>query len=107
MSSAAAQSRPEALIRYLLEGTSSQTGQEFFRALVHSVALAMDVAGAWVTEYLPERKVLRSLAFWMNGQYLQDYEYNIAERLANWSLRRRGLFTTRTESSNFSQTART
>jgi hypothetical protein len=78
MSSAAAQSRPEALIRYLLEGTSSQTGQEFFRALVHSVALAMDVAGVWVTEYLPERKVLRSLAFWMNGQYLQDYEYNIA-----------------------------
>src|SRR5882762_44946 len=61
MSSAAAQSRPEALIRYLLEGTSSQTGQEFFRALVHSVALAMDVAGVWVTEYLPERKVLRFL----------------------------------------------
>jgi len=74
MSSAAVQSRPEALIRYLLEGTSSQTGQEFFRALVHSVALAMDVAGVWVTEYLPERKVLRSLAFWMNGQYIHDYE---------------------------------
>src|SRR3979409_2422662 len=78
MSSAAVQSRPEALIRYLLEGTSSQTGQEFFRALVRSVALAMDVAGVWVTEYLPERKVLRSLAFWMNGHYIQDYEYNIA-----------------------------
>jgi PAS domain S-box-containing protein len=71
------QSRPEALIRHLLEGTSSQTGQEFFRALVHSVALAMDVAGVWVTEYLPERKVLRSLAFWMNGQYINDYEYSI------------------------------
>jgi PAS domain S-box-containing protein len=72
-----AQSRPEALIRYLLEGTSSQTGQEFFRALVRSVALAMDVAGVWVTEYLPERKVLRAVAFWMNGQYIEDYEYNI------------------------------
>jgi PAS domain S-box-containing protein len=78
MSSAAVQSRPEALIRYLLEGTSSQTGQEFFRALVRSAALSMDVAGVWVTEYLPERSVLRSLAFWMNGQYIQDYEYNIA-----------------------------
>ena len=78
MRSAAVQSRTEALIRYLLEGTSSQTGQEFFRALVHSAALAMDVAGVWVTEYLPERKVLRSLAFWMNGQYIHDYEYNIA-----------------------------
>ncbi|HXJ04924.1 MAG TPA: hypothetical protein VNH65_07485 [Candidatus Acidoferrum sp.] len=65
-------------MRYLLEGTSSQTGQEFFRALVRSAALAMDVAGVWITEYLRERKVLRSLAFWMNGQYIQDYEYSIA-----------------------------
>jgi PAS domain S-box-containing protein len=71
------QNRPEALIRYLLEGTSSQTGQGFLRALVRSAALAMDVAGVWVTEYLPERKVLRSVAFWMNGQYVEDYEYNI------------------------------
>jgi PAS domain S-box-containing protein len=71
------QNRPEALIRYLLEGTSSQTGQAFLRALVRSAALAMDVAGVWVTEYLPKRKVLRSVAFWMNGQYIEDYEYNI------------------------------
>ena len=37
----------------------------------------MDVAGVWVTEYLSKRKVLRSVAFWMNGQYVEDYEYNI------------------------------
>ena len=67
----------EELIQYLLEGTASETGHEFFHALVHSAALAMDVAGVWVTEYLPERKVLRSLAFWMNGQYVDDYEYPI------------------------------
>ena len=78
MMTTSVQSRPEALIRYLLEGTSSHTGQEFLRALVRSVALAMDVAGVWVTEYLPERNVLRSLAFWMNGQYIPEYEYNIA-----------------------------
>src|SRR5689334_376441 len=79
MSSTATQSRPESLIRCLLEGTSSQTGQEFFRALVRSVAVALDVAGVWVTEYLPERKVLRSLAFWKNGQYIHEFEYNIAK----------------------------
>ena len=77
MSSAAAQSRSETLIRYLLEGTSSKTGQDFLQALVRSAALAMNVAGVWVTEYLPERKVLRSLAFWMNGGFIQDYEYRI------------------------------
>ena len=68
----------EELIQYLLEGTASETGHEFFHALVRSAALAMDVAGVWVTEYLPERKVLRSLAFWMNGRYVEDYEYPIS-----------------------------
>jgi len=69
---------PETLIRHLLEGTSSKTGQEFFRALVRSAALAMNVSGVWVTEYLPERKVLRSIAFWMNNEYVEDYEYAIS-----------------------------
>jgi PAS domain S-box-containing protein len=69
--------RPEELIRHLLEGTSSQTGHEFLNALVRSVALAMDVAGVWVTEYLPERRMLRALAFWMNGDFIQDFEYYI------------------------------
>ena len=46
------QSRSEALIRHLAEGTSSQTGQEFFRALVRSTAQAHGVTGVWVTEYL-------------------------------------------------------
>jgi PAS domain S-box-containing protein len=72
-----AKHRAEALIRHLLEGTSSETGQAFFRALVRSAAIAMDVAGVWVTEYLPKRRVLHSVAFWMNGQYIEDYEYNI------------------------------
>jgi len=69
--------RPEALIRHLLEGTSSQTGQQFFHSLVRAAASALDVAGVWVTEYLPERKVLRSIAFWMNNQYVDDYEYKL------------------------------
>ena len=78
MSSAAAvHVRPEELIRHLLEGTSSQTGHEFLKALVRSVALAMDVSGVWVTEYLPERRMLRALAFWMNGDFIQDFEYYI------------------------------
>src|SRR5215467_5242229 len=77
MSSSVVQDRSEALIRYLLEGTSSETGQAFLQALVRSAALAMNVAGVWVTEYLPERKVLRSLAFWMNGGYILDYEYSL------------------------------
>jgi PAS domain S-box-containing protein len=77
MSTATPELRTEALIRYLLEGTSSETGQEFLRALVRSAALAMGVAGVWVTEYLPERKVLRALAFWLNADFVQEFEYKI------------------------------
>ncbi len=72
-----ASAKSEDLIRHLLEGTSSQTGHAFFHSLVRSVAMAMDVAGAWVTEYLPKQKVLRSVAFWMNDHYVDDYEYTI------------------------------
>src|SRR5258708_34335253 len=68
--------RERGLLHHLLEGTSSEIGEEFLKALVRSAASAMGVAGAWVTEYLPERQVLRSLAFWMNGEYIHDYEYN-------------------------------
>src|SRR5689334_21080772 len=57
--------KPEELIRYLLDGTSSKTGREFFRALVHSTAMAMDVAAVWITDYLPDRNI-------------EDYEYNLA-----------------------------
>jgi PAS domain S-box-containing protein len=67
----------ETLIKHLVEGTSSQTGQEFFHTLVRSAAMAMNVAGVWVTEYLPERKVLRSIAFWLNDHFVEDYEYAI------------------------------
>jgi PAS domain S-box-containing protein len=77
MSSVAVQTQPGTLLRHLLEGTSSQTGQEFLQALVRSAAFALDVAGVWVTEYLPEKRVLRSIAFWMNGEYIKEYEYKI------------------------------
>ena len=40
----------EAVLRLVVEGTVSETGAEFFRALVKNLAAAMGTAGAWVTE---------------------------------------------------------
>lgn len=77
MSSPGLQTQPETLLQHLLEGTASKTGQEFFKELVRSAALALNVTGAWITEYLPERRVLRSIAFWLNGEFIEDYEYKI------------------------------
>ena len=77
MSIAAVQSQPETLIRHLLEGTSSKIGEEFFQALVHSAAQALDVAGVWVTEYVPEERLLRAISFWLNGDFIKHFEYKI------------------------------
>ena len=44
------------LLRSISDGTSSETGSEFFRALAKNLSQALGTYGAWVTEYLPEVK---------------------------------------------------
>lgn len=65
-------------LRAILEGTATETGQRFFEALVQNLAKALGTHGAWVTEYFPETRRLRALAFWMEGRWVQDYEIPIA-----------------------------
>ncbi len=68
----------ESALRTILEGTANETGERFFAALVENLARALSTHGAWVTEYIQERRRLRALAFWMDGQWIQDYETDIA-----------------------------
>lgn len=68
----------EQALRLIVEGTASETGTAFFRALVRNLAAVMNTSGAWVTEYFPETKRLRALAFWFNGTFVDDFEYPIA-----------------------------
>jgi len=65
-------------LRAILQGTATETGQGFFAALVQNLAQALGTHGAWVTEYFPEKRRLRALAFWMDGQWVEDYEVDIA-----------------------------
>jgi hypothetical protein len=65
------------LLRSISDGTSSETGSDFFRALVKNLSQALGTHGAWVTEYLPEVKRLRALAFWLGEEYVEHYEYDI------------------------------
>jgi PAS domain S-box-containing protein len=67
-----------AALRSILEGTAKETGEGFFVALVENLAKALNTHGAWVTEYIKERRRLRALAFWMDGQWIQNYEVDIA-----------------------------
>jgi PAS domain S-box-containing protein len=64
----------DAALRTIVEGTATQTGAEFFQALVKNLALALNTHGAWVTEYFPESRRLKALAFWMGDQWLDGWE---------------------------------
>jgi len=68
----------EQALRLVVEGTVSETGTEFFRALVKNLAAVMGTAAAWVTEYVPERNSLRTLAAWLNGEFIEEYEQPVA-----------------------------
>jgi hypothetical protein len=70
----AAGSNEQAALRMILEGTASETGERFFMALVENLARALGTYGAWVTEYVPQRRTLRALAFRLGDQWVQDYE---------------------------------
>ena len=65
------------ILRFLVEGTVSETGSDFFRALVRNLSEALQTYGAWITEYLPESRRLRALAFWMKDGFLEHFEHSI------------------------------
>jgi PAS domain S-box-containing protein len=67
----------EDALRLVVEGTVSETGVEFFRSLVKNLATVTGAAGVWVTEYLAEEKRLRAYAFWLNGSFVENFEYDI------------------------------
>jgi PAS domain S-box-containing protein len=66
-----------AALRSLVEGTATETGERFFAALVENLARALRTHGAWVTEYVAERRLLRGLAFWLGGRWVEGYEHSV------------------------------
>lgn len=64
-------------LRSIIEGTAAHTGKKFFRQLVKHLALALNTKAAWVTEHLESEQRLRALAFWMDGNFVESYEYAI------------------------------
>jgi PAS domain S-box-containing protein len=67
----------DAALRAILEGTVAETGQRFFAALVKSLAQALNTHGAWVTEYRPETRTLHTLALWLDGEWVENHDFEI------------------------------
>jgi PAS domain S-box-containing protein len=68
----------DSALRIIMEGTASETGENFFKALVENLAKVLNIKGAWVTEYKKENRQLNSLAFWLGGKWVDEYNYDIA-----------------------------
>ncbi len=68
----------ETALRTILEGTAIETGERFFETLVENLSKALHIHAAWVTEYIPESRRLKALAFYLNGSFLKDWEMDLA-----------------------------
>lgn len=67
----------DATVRAILEGTATETGERFFASLVENLARALNTYSSWVTEYIPEARQLRALAFWVDGKLAEDFRIDI------------------------------
>ncbi len=65
------------LLKKIAEGTSRYTGQKFFDVLVQQLAELLEVSGVWVTEYLSDSNRLRALSFYLRGNFVEEYEYQV------------------------------
>jgi PAS domain S-box-containing protein len=70
--------RGKEALRLIVEGTASQTGNEFFRACVRYLAKVLQVQYAIVTEFAnSEQTQVRSLAYWTGNDWSQPITYPI------------------------------
>ncbi|MCL4244553.1 MAG: sigma 54-interacting transcriptional regulator, partial [Candidatus Dadabacteria bacterium] len=79
-------------LRLIVEGTAAETGEGFFKALVGNLAAVLGTRGAWVTEYLPEAGRLNSLAFLLDGDWVDEYEYRISGTPCEVVIERKSIF---------------
>ncbi len=64
----------DTILKKIVEGTATETGEGFFSALVKNLALALDVPAAWVTENVDESRQFLVLAFWLDGKLTENEE---------------------------------
>ncbi|BAY65626.1 multi-sensor signal transduction multi-kinase [Calothrix brevissima NIES-22] len=70
--------RSEQTLRMIVEGTASVTGADFFRSLVRSLAQAIGVRYAFISECMdavPSR--VRSFAIWRGDGFGDEFEYDL------------------------------
>ena len=70
--------KSEQILRSIVEGTVSVTGKDFFRSLVRSLAQALGVRYAFISECLDAKPTrVRSFAFWQGNEFGEAFEYDL------------------------------
>jgi PAS domain S-box-containing protein len=67
-----------AALRAIVEGTARHTGEAFFRSLVRNLSAATGVPGAFVAEFAGSNTRVRTIAYWYDGAFLPDDEWDLA-----------------------------
>ena len=71
-------SEENTLLLSILDGTSNETGEAFFRVLVKELASVLNTYGALVADYVSETSQLRPRAYWLGDQWVEPGPYDIA-----------------------------
>ncbi len=66
------------ILRAIVEGTASSTGEEFFQDLVRHLTSAMGVPFAAISEFAGVNTRVRTLAFWARGKIQENFEYDLS-----------------------------
>jgi len=70
--------RVEDVLMHVAEGTSSATGEAFFRSMVEHFARSLGVRLAFITECLDDPPTrVRALACWRDGDFVDNLEYDL------------------------------
>ena len=67
-----------AALRMIVEGTAQSTAEDFFRSLVRNLSIVTGVTNAFIAEFADSKTRVRTLAFWMNGEFVQNQEWELA-----------------------------
>ncbi len=71
--------RMEETLRSIVEGTANVTGKDFLRSLVRQLATVLGFRYAFVGEVVqPGEDRIRTLAVWADGDYEENFEYDMA-----------------------------
>jgi PAS domain S-box-containing protein len=65
-----------ALLRSIVEGTASSTGDDFLRNLVKHLAEAVGMRHSFVSDF-QGGQLLRTLAYWSNGKLAANFEFEL------------------------------